>query len=432
MQMEQYHPTTDTWMSPKAALAAAAVVIQGAWSVWRQGVCVLLLLGPLAVRAGGNELPAWSGLTTALSVTAILADERYGEARIPTAQDPQQIVRGRHWEANLKSTGAQTEPKAIWESLKPSLLKEGWSVVDDRPRNPLSVSLRQMQGRDAWMSLTLFAADDIRLDLVEVGDNRLRLKLPAPSARAQGMKADKTDFAFLLPPPGSQFTSADQDEKPMLVTLQEQGQEIRQQVASGSVVKYYRTPKDLSNLDFAQAYRVALLAAGWTLPRYSQSVNSADTLLVAHYGAQGRDMWAVLRHAPGEAMLQVGDAGLSDMAQALQKDCRVTLLGVLFDFDKATLKPESDAALARAHAAIAAKPGLALEVQGHTDAVGNDAYNQKLSQARAQSVLAWLTARGVSPTQLTARGYGKGQPVASNDTDDGRARNRRVELVCRK
>lgn len=104
----------------------------------------------------------------------------------------------------------------------------------------------------------------------------------------------------------------------------------------------------------------------------------------------------------------------------------------LFDFDKATLKPESDAVLARARAAILATAGVPLEVQGHTDAVGNDAYNQKPSEARARAVLDWLVAKGVPAAQLTSSGYGKSRPVADNDTDKGRALNRRVELACRK
>jgi len=73
-----------------------------------------------------------------------------------------------------------------------------------------------------------------------------------------------------------------------------------------------------------------------------------------------------------------------------------------------------------------------VEVQGHTDAIGNDTYNQALSQARSQTVMAWLTAHGIPASQLTAKGYGKATPVASNDTDAGRAQNRRVELACRK
>ena len=72
---------------------------------------------------------------------------------------------------------------------------------------------------------------------------------------------------------------------------------------------------------------------------------------------------------------------------------------------------------------------LNVEVQGHTDNVGGDAYNQTLSEERAKSVVVWLTARGIAPVRLTARGYGKTMPIASNDDELGRAKNRRVEIV---
>jgi outer membrane protein OmpA-like peptidoglycan-associated protein len=72
---------------------------------------------------------------------------------------------------------------------------------------------------------------------------------------------------------------------------------------------------------------------------------------------------------------------------------------------------------------------LKLEVQGHTDNVGNDAYNQTLSEARAKAVVAWLTQHGVAADRLTAKGYGKTKPVADNGNDGGRAKNRRVEIA---
>lgn len=391
-----------------------------------------LLTLPSAAWAAAT-LPPWLPLMPALKLAEVSADERWGEAVVPTPQQPQHLVRGRHWAASLKFSGADETGPAMWSRWKPALQQAGWQAVDERPVNPYAVSVRLTQpGREAWARIQLFGADDIRLDLVEVGENRLRLTVPPPASRPETVKPESGAFPYLPPPPGAQLTGGERDDRPMLVTLPGAGGETRLQVASGSLTKVYRSPRDLSNLDFAHAYRDALLAGGWTLPRLSQGPNASDTLLVAHYGRNGRNLWAVLHHAPGEMSLQVGDAGQQDLAQALKKDCRVTLLGVLFDFDKATLKAESDAVLARAREAIVANPGLALEVQGHTDAVGQDGYNQKLSEARAQSVMAWLTAKGVPPAQLGAKGYGKSQPVASNDSDDGRARNRRVDLACRK
>lgn len=394
----------------------------------------LLLLLPLSASAAGARLPEWLALAPGMEVAEVSAEERYGEALVPTPQQPQQLVRGRHWTAVLKLRGAGSDGsgKALWARWKPALLQSGWTVAGERDQNPFGASIRLGQGRQAWAGITIFDANDIRLELVEVGENRLRLALTPPAAKAEPVKADAKPFPYPPPPPGATAREAAQNDGPMLVTVLGKDGETRLQVASGSIAKYYRTPRDLSNLDFALAYRDALQAAGWTVPRFSQGVNSGDALLVAHYGANGRDLWAVLRHEPGEVSMEVGDAGRGDLTQALKKDCRVTLLGVLFDFDKATLKPESDAVLARARAAILATAGVPLEVQGHTDAVGNDAYNQKPSEARARAVLDWLVAKGVPAAQLTSSGYGKSRPVADNDTDKGRALNRRVELACRK
>jgi OOP family OmpA-OmpF porin len=107
----------------------------------------------------------------------------------------------------------------------------------------------------------------------------------------------------------------------------------------------------------------------------------------------------------------------------------IELEGVYFDFDKATIKPEGMAVLDQAAAMLQKHERVVVEVAGHTDSVGSDAYNKGLSERRANSVKDYLTSKGVTATRLTARGYGEAQPVASNDTDEGRAENRRVELI---
>jgi outer membrane protein OmpA-like peptidoglycan-associated protein len=78
---------------------------------------------------------------------------------------------------------------------------------------------------------------------------------------------------------------------------------------------------------------------------------------------------------------------------------------------------------------LKANPELKLEVQGHTDNQGNDDYNLKLSQKRAETVAAYLQLFGIDSGRLTPKGFGETKPVATNDTEDGRTRNRRVELV---
>jgi len=107
----------------------------------------------------------------------------------------------------------------------------------------------------------------------------------------------------------------------------------------------------------------------------------------------------------------------------------IELEGVHFDFDKATIKPEGMAVLDQAAALLKTHERVIVEVAGHTDSVGSEAYNQGLSERRANAVKDYLTAKGITASRLSARGYGESQPVASNDTDAGRAENRRVELI---
>jgi outer membrane protein OmpA-like peptidoglycan-associated protein len=107
----------------------------------------------------------------------------------------------------------------------------------------------------------------------------------------------------------------------------------------------------------------------------------------------------------------------------------VNMSDVLFDTGSYTLKPGAREKLAKISGIVLAHPGLNLQIEGHTDSVGSDEFNQQLSERRADSVRDFLAEQGVPSSAISARGFGKTQPVASNDTAEGRQRNRRVELV---
>jgi outer membrane protein OmpA-like peptidoglycan-associated protein len=107
----------------------------------------------------------------------------------------------------------------------------------------------------------------------------------------------------------------------------------------------------------------------------------------------------------------------------------VNMSDVLFDSAKFTLRPGAREKLAKISGIVLAYPTLALSIEGNTDSVGGDAYNQTLSENRAGSVRDYLGKQGIPAASMTARGFGKTQPVASNDTAEGRQQNRRVELV---
>jgi outer membrane protein OmpA-like peptidoglycan-associated protein len=108
----------------------------------------------------------------------------------------------------------------------------------------------------------------------------------------------------------------------------------------------------------------------------------------------------------------------------------VTLEEIFFDFDKATIKPVSMRIVEEIAATLLGNPHIKLlEVQGHTSAEGTEQYNLDLSQRRVESVVATLVERGVERGRLTPKGYGESQPIASNDTEAGREKNRRVQFV---
>ena len=107
-----------------------------------------------------------------------------------------------------------------------------------------------------------------------------------------------------------------------------------------------------------------------------------------------------------------------------------TIGGAQFDFNKATIKPSGRDVLDKAVKTLKDNPDLHVVIEGHTDSVGSDSYNLKLSERRAAAVKTYLVGEGISATRITTRGYGKTRPVASNETEAGRAQNRRADVVA--
>ncbi len=107
----------------------------------------------------------------------------------------------------------------------------------------------------------------------------------------------------------------------------------------------------------------------------------------------------------------------------------VVLHGVYFDFDKATLTANARIVLETVADALKKYPMIKVEIGGHTDSRGSEAYNQQLSERRAEAVRQFLSSKGIDAARMTAVGYGESRPVAGNDTDEGREQNRRVELT---
>jgi outer membrane protein OmpA-like peptidoglycan-associated protein len=130
----------------------------------------------------------------------------------------------------------------------------------------------------------------------------------------------------------------------------------------------------------------------------------------------------IVKHIPKEVTKEVA---VDRYIMAISND-RLVLVGVNFAFDKSDLLPESYPVLDKSVKLLNDKPDLKFEIEGYTDYVGTDAYNQELSVERAQKVKAYLVSKGIAQNRLTCVGFGKNNPIESNSTEEGRAMNRRI------
>ena len=125
------------------------------------------------------------------------------------------------------------------------------------------------------------------------------------------------------------------------------------------------------------------------------------------------------------------EAKASSMADALRETGHLAVYGIAFDFNKASIRPEATPVLKQVQALLTGDSALKISIEGHTDSIGLPAYNQKLSSDRADAVKTWLATHGIDAARLSSVGFGDTKPIADNSTEDGRTKNRRVELVRR-
>jgi OOP family OmpA-OmpF porin len=231
----------------------------------------------------------------------------------------------------------------------------------------------------------------------------------------------------------------------------------------------YRAPLGRSPLEVFRNYEKALKAAGFeTLftcdrdncgTRFNSYMNPGARYNGLIYGDQQRFISAKLSRPEGDiyvalyvtsfepekrafALLEVVEVkgledrliviGESEIEKSLARDGRIAIYGILFDFDKAEIKPESAPQLEQLAAVLKKNPKLGILIVGHTDGKGAFEYNLSLSQRRAQAVVTMLVSRfGIQASRLIPAGAGMAAPVASNRSEAGRAKNRRVEIVER-
>ena len=388
---------------------------------------VSLALMTLPLLAQEQPIPAELSFLNKLGKPYHITYEPWTEMQIPEGNRGMggvgKVVRGKHWQFPVIVSGAMT-PEAVWAIVKPAFLSNGWTAVHEWSAGGIELFLHyQKDGVEAWAE-TDPSPERTSVDIVEIAPMPFKFALTPPSATPEPVNPNAGDFPWLGPLPGSKFRSSALDTDPFRVPIT--GAADPELVAPSSIIKTYRQPPDgMSNSLFHTAYHDALIKAGWTILYERQDVS-----ITAHFTQNGRNLWATLYKGEFNE-IRVADAGgvNKDMSGNLKTNCHVAVYGVLFDFNKSTLQSASDPVLQQILDLLKKNPSQKIEVQGHTDNVGGDAYNQTLSEARAKAIVTWLTQHGIAADRLTAKGLGKARPIADNATDAGRAKNRRVEIA---
>lgn len=284
---------------------------------------------------------------------------------------------------------------------------------------------------------------------------------------AEAARATEEDHPLVTRYPGSTVAARDVEDfgtYTLVVGLVPEGMQFEGKALEGVVTRLtYANPSDRSTLEIFRNYREALEKAGaqilWTCedagcgPAYARSAWGRFNGLTVTADGDPRYLAARVARGTGEAYVAVMvgkrrtqldvveiagmDRGLvavdpDALGQDIERDGSVRIYGILFDVDRTEIRPESTPTLDAIAAMLKAKPQLALFVVGHTDGTGTLGHNMELSKGRARAVVQALTGRyGVAPSRLDGHGVGPLAPVATNATEAGRQKNRRVELVAR-
>ena len=260
----------------------------------------------------------------------------------------------------------------------------------------------------------------------------LLLSLTFAFAQAQDAEGCK-DSPMIQRMPGSAIQTCEHlefDSVEMPVGKNADGDPVTKNIEGEKWNWSFTTREGLSDVQVYRNFLNALQNANWTI-----DFQSPNGQITAHKGSDYLFLdnmnagfyYQTIVHL--KEMQQEVTADAAALDSAINQDGHVAVYGIHFDTGKADILPDSQSTLNEIVKLMQQDAALRLRIEGHTDNQGNASANQTLSEKRAQSVVAWLTAHGVPAARLTAKGFGQTKPVADNSTEDGRAKNRRVELA---
>ena len=230
---------------------------------------------------------------------------------------------------------------------------------------------------------------------------------------------------FILRCDSKDFSAAEMPRK-----VSERGHQVEGEFES----TVYRCPSGKSPLELGRNTETALKNAGFNILYTDVYAGGARFYMTAQKGGQWVKLYVVsdayeLTAVKQKQMEQVMTANADGWAQQINQSGRVSVYGINFDTGKSTIRPDSEPALNELVKLLQANTSWAMLVAGHTDNVGTQATNLTLSRERAQSVISWLSAHGVAGARLVPAGFGDTRPIAENKDEEGRQKNRRVDLV---
>lgn len=343
-------------------------------------------------------------------------------------------------------TSAQDLGRVLGRTIERAVESEVRSRVDREARRATRCAL----GDARCVREARARGDDVEIDN-QAG--------PVPGAR--------TDHALIVPYAGSTLREREDlgHSAYVRITGYRDGDVVTEDVEGNLTRLVYDNPAGRSPLEIVRNYREALVAQGFRADWECGSRQSCGST-ARHGGGRGWNgvngmnlgvggnvhyVTGSMPHGQGVAYVSIGatpqqtrihvvegtamqtgmvQVNAAQLAAELDRSGRVTLEGIYFDTGEDTLRAESDAALAQVGLLMRDDPNLRLMVEGHTDSTGSMEINRTLSQRRADRVrTAIVTRYGVAPDRLGAVGHGAARPVADNGTEQGRAMNRRVELV---
>jgi outer membrane protein OmpA-like peptidoglycan-associated protein len=247
--------------------------------------------------------------------------------------------------------------------------------------------------------------------------------------------AETKDHAVIKPIPDSTLEDTEfKQHSSYEFEYEQDAKEVEKNVKGKHWFFYYELNKeaDVSELEIIENFKQAALEKGGKILKEDDTKLDFTVPL-----PDGGTLWVHLHAWVNSYELNIIEEkafkkqlvfGADEMKRKLDTAGQVSIYGIHFDVDKSTLKPGSEKVLMEIVKLLKGYPDLKIEIQGHTDSQGSKDYNLKLSERRAQTVKSFLIIYGIDASRMITKGYGPDKPVTSNETDEGRALNRRVEL----